>query len=296
MTAQQPILDFYSRPTAITSAGKYAASFNALPNNIHKLTRIIQGMVLYEYVAPDFYGFTIPDQRKHETHLRLIESMLDTLLTINNQPISVARPVGQRLVGICHHFALLLVSILRTKGIPARYRCGFGSYFNPPYFEEHVVCEYWNAPQARWIIVDPQFDEIWQEKLEIEHNVLDVPRDCFIMAGDAWMQCRSGAADPTKFGIFKGNLRGLWFIAGEIIRDVAALNKVEMLPWDIWGAIPQSGEELDDDQLAFFDRLAALTQSPDTSFTKLLKLYKRDDRLHVPATVLNGILNCLEAV
>lgn len=156
-----------------------------------------------------FYGFTIPDKRKSETHLRSIERMLDRLLAIDDQPLSVARPVDKRLIGICHHFALLLVAILRAKGIPARYRCGFGSYFNPPYFEEHVVCEYWNALQARWVIVDPQFDKVWREKLEIDHDILDVPRDGFIMAGDAWVQCRSGVADPSKFGIFKGDLRGL---------------------------------------------------------------------------------------
>lgn len=186
--------------------------------------------------------------------------------------------------------------MLRAKGIPARYRCGFGTYFNPPYFEEHVVCEYWNTLQARWVIVDPQFDKVWREKLKIDHDILDVPRDEFIMAGNAWVQCRSEVADPSKFGIFKGGLRGLWFIAGEIIRDVAVLSKMEMLPWDVWGAIPRSSEPLNDDQLTFFDRLAALTRAPDTSFAELLALYESDDRLHVPATVFNEVLNCLETI
>jgi hypothetical protein len=91
-------------------------------------------------------------------------------------------------------------------------------------------------------------------------------------------------------------LRGLWFIAGEIIRDVAALNKMEMLPWDVWGAIPHSNEPLNDDQLTFFDQLAALTRSPDTSFAELFALYESDDHLRVPATVFNGVLNCLETI
>ena len=39
--------------------------------------------------------------------------------------------------------------MLRAKGVPARARLGFGSYFNPGYFEEHVLCEYWNAAQER---------------------------------------------------------------------------------------------------------------------------------------------------
>ena len=69
--------------------------------------------------------------------------------------------------------------------------------------------------------------------------------------------------DPAKFGIGFVNLRGLWYIAGNLVRDVAALNKMEMLPWDVWGAQSRPDEELNDDQLAFFDRIAALTREPD---------------------------------
>ena len=80
MTTQQHILDFHARPTAMTSGDKHAARFDELPNDVGELTRIIQGLVLYEYVAFDFYGFTIPDKRRSETHLRPIERMLDRLL------------------------------------------------------------------------------------------------------------------------------------------------------------------------------------------------------------------------
>jgi hypothetical protein len=81
---------------------------------------------------------------------------------------------------------------------------------DPGFFEDHVVCEYWNAAQARWVLVDAQFDEVWRERLHIDHDVLDVPRDRFLIAGDAWVRCRSGHADASKFGIFKGDLRGLF--------------------------------------------------------------------------------------
>ena len=51
-----------------------------------------------------------------------------------------------------------------------------------------------------------------------------------------------------------------------------------------------------DDQLALFDRLAALTRAPDASFAELRALYEEDDRLHVPATVFNAVLNRPEAM
>jgi hypothetical protein len=146
------------------------------------------------------------------------------------------------------------------------------------------------------VLVDPQFDEVWRAKLNITHDVHDVPRDRFIIAGDAWARCRNGGVDPARFGIFKGDLRGLWFIAGNLVHDVAALNKMEMLQWDVWGAMPRPGESLRDDRLAFFDRLAVLTRVPDPSFEELRTLYERDERLRVPATVFNAILSRPEAV
>jgi hypothetical protein len=296
MTTQREILDFYSHASAMTSVDGHRSRFDALPRDVAALARIAQGLAVHEYVASPFYGFTVPEKRKKESHLRRLAQMVDSLLAIDPRPLSVARPVEKRLVGVCHHFALFLVAALRAKGIPARARCGFGAYFNPPWFEDHWVCEYWNADERRWVLADPQFDEVWRKQLKIAHDVLDVPRDQFLIAGDAWARCRAGEVDPSKFGIFQGDLRGLWFVAGDLVRDLAALSKMEMLPWDVWGAMPRPGEALERDQLAFFDRIAALTRTPEASFDELRKLYEGDDRLRVPSTVFNGVLNRAEAV
>jgi hypothetical protein len=279
----------------MTSAEQYAPLFDALPSEVSELVRIIQGLVVYDAVSVDFYGFKIPDERQNEIHLRSVAKLLERLLALDGQPLAVARPVEKRLVGRCHHFCLLLVAMLRAKGIPARARCGFGSYFNPPHFEDHWVCEYWNAAERRWALVDAQFDEVWRKKLKITHDILDVPRDRFLVAADAWTRCRAGQADPAKFGIEFVNLRGLWYIAGNLVRDVAALNRMEMLPWDVWGAQPRQNEPLNDDQHAFFDKLAANTRDPDASFEGLRKLYE-DDRLRVPGTVFNALLNRAESL
>ncbi len=296
MTTQQHILDFYAQPSVLTSAGRYTSMFAELPSDVKKLVRITQGLGIYDVVAASFYGCTIPGERMSEIHLRSMEEMLERLLALDDQPLSVARPVNQRLACRCHNFTRFLVAMLRAKGVPARARCGFGAYFNPPYFEDHWVCEYWNAAEARWVLVDPQLDDVWQEKLKPDFDIFDVPRDRFLIAGDAWAQCRAGKADAAKFGIVFANLRGVWFIAGNLIRDVAALNNMEMLPWDVWGAMPRPDEPLNDDQLEFFDRLAALTHAPDSSFAELRTLYADDDRLRVPATVFNAVLNRPEAV
>jgi hypothetical protein len=289
-------LAFYAESSEMTFAGRYAASLNELPNDLSQLVRIIQHLVVYDVVAPSFYGFTCPDGRQSEIHIRSMEQLLKSIFALDDRPLSVARPVQKRLLGRCHHFMLLLVGILRTKGIPARARCGFGSYFNPPKFEDHWVCEYWNSTEAQWTLVDVQFDDVWRAKLKIDHDILDVPRDRFLVAGDAWAQCRNGQADPATFGIEFVNLRGFWYIAGNLVREVAALNKVEMLPWDVWGAQPRPNETLQDDQLAFFDRLAALTRDPQMSLDELRRLSESDDRVRVPRSVFNSLLNRFETI
>jgi hypothetical protein len=120
-------------------------------------------------------------------------------------------------------------------------------------------------------------------------DTLDVPRNQFLVAGDAWRLVRAGKADPKAFGIL--DMWGSWFIAGNVVRDLAALNNREMLPWDVWGVMQPSDDGLD---LALLDRLAELTHDPDRHFDELRAAY-REPRLAVPPTVFNAVLNRPEA-
>ncbi|MGK3966681.1 transglutaminase domain-containing protein [Sorangium sp. So ce118] len=288
MTAAQEILDFYARPAAMTSGGAHAPRFDELPRDVASLVRVVQGLLLHQHWA-QAYGVELSDERRSESHLRPADRMLDRLLAHSDRPFSVARPLDARLVGTCRNFTVLLVALLRAKGVPARARCGFGGYFVPGELVDHWVCEYWNAAESRWVLVDAQIDDVQGAALKPDFDVLDVPRDRFLVAGDAWAKCRAGEADPSKFGFL--DMRGLWFIAGNVARDLAALNRMEMLPWDDWGAMVGLDEPLRDDHLALFDRVAAVTRSPDARFAELRSLYEGDERLRVPKTVFNVVLN-----
>ena len=277
--------DFYAQPGPMTSTGSHDLS--TLPRDVASLAKIVQGLVIHQYMAKA-YGVTVSEAQTAESHIRHVDEMLDRILDIDPSPLTVARPPEKRLVGVCHHFSLLFVAMLRAHGIPARYRQGFGTYFNPPNAEEHVVGEYWNPRASRWILVDPQLDDVWRSHLKFDFDPLDVPHDRFIIAGHAWDLYRAGKADPAHYGIFVGNLRGPWFIAAEIIRDLSALNRVEMLPWDVWGAMPQVNEPVDS-RFAYFDALAALTQSDALDSQRAR--YESDAGLRVPATVFNAVLN-----
>ena len=131
----------------------------------------------------------------------------------------------------------------------------------------------------------PQLDGRQRELFKIGFDPLDVPRDQFLVAGQAWELCRAGKADPDSFAIL--DMHGRWLIAGNLIRDLAALNNHEMLPWDVWGAMARTDAELD---LPFFDRLAELSHAPDAHADELRAVYQ-DKRIAVPGTVFNAVLN-----
>jgi hypothetical protein len=279
------IFAFYASHSPMSDPGEASALLEPLANDAAALSQIIQGLAIYDVAARDFYGFGAPEDRLSEIHLRPIAKRLARIVELDGRPLHIAREPEHRVLGRCNAFALMLVTMLREKGVPARSRCGFAAYFNRPNFEDHWVCEYWDARERRWRLADAQIDEVWRRRLNIRFDTLDLPRTQFITAAEAWRRCRSGEPDE-RFGISFAGLRGLWFVAGSLVRDMAALNKMEMAPWDVWGAQPRPGEEFD---LLFFDELAALTRNPDRTFSQVRRRYDEDDGLRVPPTVFNAL-------
>ena len=88
-------------------------------------------------------------------------------------------------------------------------------------------------------MVDAQLDAR-QREARIPFDPLDVPRTQFLVAGEAWQRCRSGREEPERFGIL--DLRGLWFVRGNLVRDLSARAKPELLPWDGWGLMAKREE------------------------------------------------------
>ena len=279
--------DRYMKPIAMSDPGRHAALFDGLPGEPGALAKTVQGLLIHQHIAPA-YGVTLSRDQKSQSHVRAVEKILDDIVTRDARPLSVLRGASERQVGVCRHFALLHVAMLRAHGIVARARCGFGAYFEKGRYIDHWVTEYWDEEEKRWVLFDAQIDDRQRELFKIGFDTADVPRDQFVVAGDAWSLCRGGRADPSAFGIL--DMYGLWFIAGNLVRDLAALNNREMLPWDIWGAMRRQDSELD---LGFFDQLAIVSSEPDAHIGELNALYC-DERVRVPRTVFNAELKCLQ--
>jgi len=274
----------YLRPGAMTAAGRYAPLLEELPGDVAALAAVAHGLLIHEFIA-EAYGVALAEDERASVHLRPVEAMLAEIVARDARPLGVAREPAGRLATNCRGFTVLMVAMLRAHGRPARARCGFGGYFTDGRFEDHWVCEYRDG--GRWALVDAQIDERQRELFGIDFDVLDVPRDRFLVAGDAWAACRRGDADPSAFGLTVVNEAGDWWIASNLVRDAAALDNLELLPWDGWGAMPGPDDKIDDDLAGLFDRLAALTQDPDANLGALRALVRGDERLRVPAAVHN---------
>src|SRR3954447_3433596 len=150
-------LDAYRSPVAMSDAGKQAALLERLPTGPRQLAGIVQGLMIHQHIA-DAYGVVLSSEQQAAAHLRGVEGMLACLAKGDGGPLDRARPASQRLVGVCRHFTLLHVAMLRRQGVAARARCGFAGYFQPGKFLDHWVTEYWNEEERRWVLFDAQLD------------------------------------------------------------------------------------------------------------------------------------------
>jgi hypothetical protein len=268
----------WAEPGVMTSAGKYSGLLDGLPGDAAGIARVVQGLLIHEFWA-GAYGVTLAEQDRDRVNLRRVEQVLDAVVSRDDRPLGVPREPAQRIAANCRGFSVLAVALFRARGVPARARCGFGAYFKPGWFEDHWVVEYFDG--GRWKLLDAQIDGVQREHLAIGFDLRDVPRDQFVIAGDAWTRTRQGLADPDRFGLTAIGEAGAWWIAANLMRDAAALDNVELLPWDVWGAMPEPEDTVD---VALFDDLAAATAGP--SLVDVRRLLA-DERLRVPGEVFN---------
>jgi transglutaminase superfamily protein len=274
---------YYAKPGPMTTLELSPPAAEGLPADPLGLCGVARGAIVHEFLAASLYGVEIPPARLDELETRPASAIVDTIQRLDRRPLVEARPAERRMIGNCRQFSTLTCALLRHAGIPARARCGFGTYFEDGKYIDHWVVEYWDAARDGWRRVDSQLDQAQLEMLAIDFDTTDVPPDKFLPGGDAWQLCRDGRADPERFGIL--DFWGSWFVRGNVVRDLAALNKVELLPWDGWGLMTRADELGEDVADGLTDEVAATTVAGEWSDVR--RLYEGNDLLRVPATVLS---------
>ena len=282
-------LDYYARQSPLTDPGRYAGLFAGLPHTIAGLCQVVQGLLIH-YMGGERYGFQIPQERLAEVNTRYMEQMLARIVELDGRPLAEPRPPEKRLVGCCRDTAALFCAMARHQGLPTRSRYGFAVYFtrwDPDFNCSHVIAEVWDRGEKRWRLVDPELDDLAIRENAIRFDVHDVPREQFLVGGKAWQMCRAAGADPDKFGVSGfGNMKGLPFVRGNLIQDLAALNKMELLNWDCWGIMLKDLEAYTDEEWRLLDKVAVLTQAGNEAFAEMQAIYEAEAGLKVPRAVM----------
>lgn len=200
-------------------------------------------------------GFT-PDQAA-DLQLRSVAEILSVAVERNLLEGDAAPP---KVGGLCRDFAILAVSRFRERGTPARLRVGFADYLVPDHWEDHWLCEWRDG--ERWKRLDVEFAAIGGTSF----NALDVPRERFLTASEAWFLIKDKPEIASRFGVSSLDLGGEWFIAGSLFREIAALRKLELKPWDYWGlseSLSRVSTEWSHQARTTLDQIASRLKSAD---------------------------------
>jgi hypothetical protein len=270
------VIDYSSPGPLTTLKGINPEALTKLGENQVDICSLVHALVIQ---PSDAESLGLPDKQLASNQVRAAAALIEELLRLDPAPLIIPRDANKRVVGTCRHFALISCALLRHRGYAARVRCGFATYFQPGQGLDHWITEYWKGDDARWVRVDPEI---------LGGQLLEHPEDLrpgeFLSGGEAWSAFRQGTIDATTFGVYGTDNWGAAEIRGNAVKDLAAINKVEMLPWDEWGRMTdaykgETGRDYDE----LLDEVATVCAGDD--FRAVAALYEHVD-LQVPPDMI----------
>lgn len=277
-------LEYYTSQSPITSPGKYSKLLENIPDSLVEICDVVHGLVVHQDDTETLYNFELSNERKLESNTRYVEKIFARIIELDSDSLDKTRLPQKRYSGSCRDFAILTCSILRSKGVPSRLRCGFAAYFHPDWYSDHWICEYWDKGKGKWKFVDSELGKEESVKYKISFDKTDIPRDLFFVAGKAWFDCKTGRLDPNKLGVKEINVKGYWFIRADVLRDLASLNKVELLPWDYTSYFDKQFEKLEalpEWEVEEINQIAEITSRDNIDFQKVIETYKNNPNFQV---------------
>ena len=256
-----------------------SAALADMPTAPDDVRSVVQGLVLHREWA-SVYGVEAGALRVDEQNLRSASEVLGRALEISAEPVTAAREPTDRVVGICWHFAVVYAALLRAHRSAVRVRCGFAGYFDAAKWYDHRIAERW--VDDRWVSDDPQIDAVQAEALGLSFDPHDQPPGKFLTAGEAWLAARAGEVDAERFGIY--DMWGIGFLASNVIKDFACLNKAELLPWDSWGMMRDPRRPPPKKHLSVLDEIAELAAGDDLDAIR--GRFQSDERVRVPRDIV----------
>jgi len=269
---ENSVLDFYRQYSSFTDPGEYDYLYENLPDSLPELCNLIRSQFIHPYVELPKYRDQIPKERWDEMlTYTTVNSVLQGLLSHDSHGFVKDRKPKHRLVLGCRHNAIILASILKYRGIPARVRCGHAPYLRPGFHLSHTICEVWNEHDQRWMLVDPSVE------------MIDFSYDKFDFSNDTWLKMQQKEIDAKQFGV-PGRYSGFVSIVGKVCPDLAAILGTE---YPVFQYAPILDDALDNNQLTskhieMLNRISELMKSIDAdNISKLQDIYDNNPEIQI---------------
>jgi hypothetical protein len=283
------MLKHYSDFSEYTNAGLYKDILKNLPNDIKELGKLVRSNIIHRTTLVGGNTGTnsdlkfgdmskIPWYRQPEDDILVTApAMLAELYRRDERGFMLNRKEENKLILTCRFVAILMASILKSKGIPARVRSG-----NAPYFDmhdlgnvsaDHWINQYWSKKENRWITID--VDGSWSFK-DSALDPYDMPPNVFDFPADAWLNIRAGKDDPKRFWNAKPE-RGAIVVFWSLMYDFHSLMNNEIIYfYTTKFGTDDKFPRLNEDELKKIDHLANLMQKPDENFDELKNVFDTD--------------------
>jgi formylglycine-generating enzyme required for sulfatase activity len=259
------LLDFYRQYSSFTDPGEYDYVYENLPDSLPELCRLIKSQFIHPYTDLPKYRDQIPEERGNEfLKYPTVKSLLEGLLSYDSRGLVKDRKLEHRLVLGCRHYAILLASVMKYRGIPARVRSGHATYIIPDFHTSHTICEVWNEHENRWILADPGMD------------MVDFNRAKFDFSYDVWLQLQNEEIDPNLYGI-PGKYSGFVSIVGKVCHDLAYILGTEYAIYQYAPLLDYArkhNNNLTAEHITSLNRISELLKSIDSeNLLKLQEIY-----------------------
>ena len=256
-----------------------------LPDDIRKIGELVRKQIIHRTTleagnvgtnADKRFGdmTKVPWHRQPEDDVFVTASaILAELYRRDKRGFVNVRLEKDKLILTCRFVAVLMASILKSKGIPCRVRSG-----NAPYFDmgklgkvsaDHWINQYWNSKEERWVTID--VDGSWS--LDDDFDPYDIPKGKFDYPADAWLNIRKKKDNPNRFWNAKPE-RGAIVVLWSLFYDFHCLMNSEITYIHVpEPATYEKFGNLSEKELKEIDNLALLMQNPDINFSKLQHLW-----------------------
>jgi len=278
LNGKMDLLEFYRQYSSFTDPGDYAYLYENLPGSLPALCSLIKSLFIHPQAELPQYREQIPKERWNEAiNYPTVQSILKGLMAHDSRGLVKDRKPEDRLVLGCREYAILLASIMKYRGIPARVRAGHAAYLHPEYHLNHTICEVWHEKDKRWMLVDPGMD------------MIDFRGEKFDFSNELWLKMQKGEIDPGLYGI-PGRHTGLVSIVGKIPWDLASILGTEY-PIYQHGFPPileyafKNDNQLTVEHMKTLNRISELMKSIDVeNLLKLREIYNGTPSIQMPIT------------